>query len=84
MVHPEVPCYLFTPVCPHSLSFRPMLFPDTCTLQIKVAEDSRGNNCASFDGRHRVLLAPGDSVLISMSRWVCRPSYAFFRANWVP
>jgi len=28
MVHPQVPCILFTPVCPHSLSFRPLMFPD--------------------------------------------------------
>lgn len=28
MVHPQVPCVLFTPVCPHSLSFRPLMFPD--------------------------------------------------------
>lgn len=74
--HPEVPCMLFTPVCPHSLSFRPLLFPDTSTLQIKVSPDSRGTNCASFDGRHRTALHPGDSLLISMSRWpvpsICR------------
>jgi hypothetical protein len=76
MVHPEVPCMLFTPVCPHSLSFRPLLFPDTSTLQIKVSTESRGANCASFDGRHRAALNPGDSLLISMSRWplpsICR------------
>ena len=69
-------CMLFTPVCPHSLSFRPLLFPDTSTLQIKINSESRGNNCASFDGRHRATLNPGDSLLISMSRWplpsICR------------
>jgi len=76
MVHPEVPTILFTPICPHSLSFRPLLFPDTSTLQIRVSEESRGSNCVSFDGRNRVELHPGDSVLISMSRWplpsICR------------
>ncbi len=67
---------LFTPVCPHSLSFRPLLFPDTSTLQVMVSAESRGTNCASFDGRHRALLHPGDSLLISMSRFplpsICR------------
>jgi hypothetical protein len=76
MCQPQVPTILFTPVCPHSLSFRPLLFPDTSTLQIKVSPDSRGANCASFDGRHRATLNPGDSLLISMSRWplpsICR------------
>ena len=30
MVHPGVPAILFTPVCPHSLSFRPLIFPVRC------------------------------------------------------
>jgi NAD+ kinase len=76
MCHPEVPCMLFTPVCPHSLSFRPLLFPDTSTLQIAVSDESRGCNSASFDGRHRASLNPGDSILVSMSRFplpsICR------------
>ena len=33
---------LFTPVCPHSLSFRPLLLPDTSTLAIRVSAESRG------------------------------------------
>ncbi|KAI9078248.1 hypothetical protein K1719_039750 [Acacia pycnantha] len=28
MVHPQVPGILFTPVCPHSLSFRPLILPE--------------------------------------------------------
>ena len=36
MVHPQVPCILFTPICPHSLSFRPLMFPDHVQLCIQV------------------------------------------------
>jgi NAD+ kinase len=28
---------LFTPVCPHSLSFRPLIFPDSANIKIKVS-----------------------------------------------
>ncbi|KAG8089554.1 hypothetical protein GUJ93_ZPchr0011g27374 [Zizania palustris] len=38
MVHPNVPCMLFTPICPHSLSFRPVILPDSARLEI---EDTR-------------------------------------------
>ncbi|KAF2909887.1 hypothetical protein DAI22_11g060400 [Oryza sativa Japonica Group] len=31
MVHPNAPCLLFTPICPHSLSFRLVILPDFCT-----------------------------------------------------
>ena len=69
MVHPSVPAILFTPICPHSLSFRPVLFPSHVTLQVKVPNDARAGAWASFDGRHRVELRKGDSVIIKVSRW---------------
>ncbi|KAM7507786.1 hypothetical protein LguiA_018239 [Lonicera macranthoides] len=36
MVHPNVPCMLFTPICPHSLSFRPVILPDSARLELKA------------------------------------------------
>lgn len=69
MVHPSVPAILFTPICPHSLSFRPVLFPEHVTLQIKVPKDSRATAWVSFDGRHRKELMRGDRVVVSVSPW---------------
>ena len=40
MVHPAVPCFLFTPICPHSLSSRPLVFPEHVTLRVKVGRRS--------------------------------------------
>ena len=37
LVHPEVQSMLLTPICPHSLSFRPMLLPDSVKLKIQVS-----------------------------------------------
>ncbi|KAL4423771.1 hypothetical protein ABPG75_001072 [Micractinium tetrahymenae] len=69
MVHPAVPCFLFTPICPHSLSSRPLVLPEHVTLRIKVPLDSRSSAYCSFDGRSRQELRPGDAVMISMSQW---------------
>lgn len=33
MVHPSVPAMAFTPICPHSLSFRPVIFPAHAELR---------------------------------------------------
>ena len=33
MLHPRVPAICFTPICPHSLSFRPVVFPENVTLR---------------------------------------------------
>ena len=69
MVHPAVPSILLTPICPHSLSFRPVLFPDYVTLRIKVPWDARGSAWVSFDGRMRTELCRGESVRIRLSPW---------------
>ncbi|XP_031489912.1 probable NAD kinase 2, chloroplastic [Nymphaea colorata] len=67
MVHPNVPCMLFTPICPHSLSFRPVILPDSARLELKIPEDARSNAWVSFDGKRRQQLSRGDSVKIFMS-----------------
>ncbi|RLM58098.1 NAD kinase 2, chloroplastic-like [Panicum miliaceum] len=68
MVHPNVPCMLFTPICPHSLSFRPVILPDSARLELKIPDDARSNAWVSFDGKRRQQLSRGDSVHISMSQ----------------
>lgn len=67
MVHPSVPAILFTPICPHSLSFRPIVFPDSAKLQIEISEDARSHAWASFDGKSRLQLKRGDGLLVEMS-----------------
>ncbi|KAG6862310.1 hypothetical protein C0995_016008 [Termitomyces sp. Mi166 len=56
LVHPEIPAILITPICPHTLSFRPMLLPDSMELRICVPYNSRSTAWASFDGRGRIEL----------------------------
>ena len=56
LVHPEIPSILITPLCPHTLSFRPMLLPDSMELRICVPYNSRSTAWASFDGRGRIEL----------------------------
>ncbi|KAL4183699.1 hypothetical protein AMTRI_Chr11g99570 [Amborella trichopoda] len=67
MVHPNVPCMLFTPICPHSLSFRPVILPDSARLELKIPDDTRSNAWVSFDGKRRQQLSRGDSIQIQMS-----------------
>ncbi|KAI0471665.1 ATP-NAD kinase [Xylariaceae sp. FL0804] len=69
LCHPENPVMLVTSICPHTLSFRPIILPDTIVLRIGVPYDARTNSWASFDGRERIELQPGDYVTISASRF---------------
>lgn len=56
LVHPQIPSILITPICPHTLSFRPMQLPDSMELRVCVPYNSRSTAWASFDGRGRVEL----------------------------
>ena len=68
LVHPEVPSFLISPICAHSLSFRPMILPDTCELKIQVPVDSRNTAWVGFDGRERTELKQGDYISVKLSR----------------
>ncbi len=53
---------------------RPGLLPShhaahACTAALQVPSDSRSQVWASFDGRDRTELRPGDSVVIRLSKW---------------
>ncbi|THG93175.1 hypothetical protein EW026_g7988, partial [Hermanssonia centrifuga] len=69
LVHPEIPAILISPICPHTLSFRPMLLPDSMELRICVPFNSRSTAWASFDGRGRVELKQGDHIKITASKY---------------
>jgi NAD+ kinase len=69
MVHPQVPGILFTPICPHSLSFRPLIFPEHVTIRVQIPFNSRSPAWASFDGKDRRQLSPGDALVCSMAPW---------------
>lgn len=53
LCHPENPVILVTAICAHTLSFRPIILPDTMVLRIGVPYDARTSSWASFDGRER-------------------------------
>jgi len=67
MIHPSVPAIMVTPICPHSLSFRPIVVPAGVELKITVSPDSRNTAWVSFDGRNRQELTHGDSLLVTTS-----------------
>ncbi|KAF4981111.1 hypothetical protein FZEAL_3018 [Fusarium zealandicum] len=69
LCHPENPVMLVTSICAHTLSFRPIILPDTIVLRVGVPYNARTASWASFDGRERVELKPGDYVTISASRF---------------
>ncbi|KAJ9638985.1 NAD(+) kinase [Coniosporium tulheliwenetii] len=69
LVAPDIPAILLTPICPHTLSFRPMILSDSMLLKVKVPERSRATAYCAFDGKARLELRHGDAVTISASSY---------------
>uniref|UniRef100_A0A0K8UWE6 NAD(+) kinase n=1 Tax=Bactrocera latifrons TaxID=174628 RepID=A0A0K8UWE6_BACLA len=67
MIHPSVPAIMVTPICPHSLSFRPIVVPAGVELKISISPDSRNTSWVSFDGRNRQELLHGDCLRVTTS-----------------
>ncbi|KAF3931985.1 hypothetical protein ABW20_dc0102733 [Dactylellina cionopaga] len=69
LVHPDIPAILVTPICPHTLSFRPMILSDSMLLRVNIPEGSRATAWCSFDGRARLELRQGDYITIAASKY---------------
>lgn len=41
MMHPSVPAIMITPICPHSLSFRPIVVPAGVELKVVLADECK-------------------------------------------
>ncbi|KAH8740785.1 hypothetical protein FG386_002747 [Cryptosporidium ryanae] len=64
IVHPKVSGILFTPICPHTLSFRPLILPDSTELLIHIPESSRGGVQVALDGKRIVELENGQFAMV--------------------
>ena len=55
LCHPDNPVVLLTAICAHTLSFRPIVLPDTIVLRLGVPYDGRTSPWISFDGKERYI-----------------------------
>ncbi|XP_052226903.1 NAD kinase-like isoform X4 [Dreissena polymorpha] len=69
MIHPNVPAIMITPICPHSLSFRPIVVPAGVEIKVMLSPDARNSAMVSFDGRNRQEIHQGESVRITTAQF---------------
>jgi NAD+ kinase len=62
IVHHTVETMLLTPICPHSLTQRPLVLPADLPIRVRLA--SRGEMFVTFDGAVGRDLREGDEVLV--------------------
>ena len=63
IVYPKLEVFVMTPICPHSLTSRPVLLPTDCELKITIGTDM--DDCMlTVDGQQGVDLKNHDVVII--------------------
>ena len=71
LVEPSVQVLLLVPICPHTLSARPMIVPAHETIQIEIEADG-DDVMFAIDGVEPVTLMSGDSVVIQRSEYTTK------------
>ncbi len=67
VVHPSVPSIILTPICPFTLTNRPLIIPDSMLIEIRL-EGSPENMVLTLDGQEGFEMDPGDRIFIKKSR----------------
>jgi NAD+ kinase len=67
IVGPSVNALVVTPICPHTLTHRPLLVPGAARLAVTLTSHDKGA-MITFDGQVGVAMTEGDTVAIAPSR----------------
>ena len=67
IVHPAVESFLITPICPHTLSDRPLVVRDSSSIDMKLSSDT-GSVFLTLDGQTGIPLESSDRVRISRAQ----------------
>ena len=78
---PETSAFVISPICPHTLSSRPLVVPDSSRIEVSVGRQS-GRSRLSVDGQLRLSLNSGDSIAVKRCeqnvRFLHLPDYDYF------
>ena len=64
IMHPALEALALVPICPHTLSHRPIVLPSDQCIEIHLSQPNMAGQI-SFDGHTRAIIQSGDKVIIS-------------------
>lgn len=83
VVTPAIDAMIITPICPHSLSVRPLVVPGDVTVRIDPVELTHSDLLISFDGQKTAPLPEGMGLSIRIAPWrmhlIRFPEVTFYR-----
>ncbi|MDM8526349.1 NAD(+)/NADH kinase [Desulfococcaceae bacterium HSG8] len=63
IIHPAVPGIILTPICPFTLTNRPLIVPDSARIRIRLGEKS-SNIMLTFDGQAGLEIDERDTIIV--------------------
>jgi len=66
IVYPQVPAFVVTPICPHTLTNRPLVIPETSNIEVTFRSND-SQVYLTLDGQVGVELEPADRIAITKS-----------------
>ena len=72
VMDPDMDAMLFTPICPFTLSNRPLVIPGGETIELRVETGQRENTMLTVDGQNFFDLEEGDTVVFKRSNFKAR------------
>jgi len=67
ILHPEMDAFILNPICPFTLSNRPIIIPAHESLEIEIEREQRAGTMLTIDGQDVFQLTPGDRVVVKKS-----------------
>jgi NAD+ kinase len=67
IVHPAVECLIVTPICPHTLTDRPVVIGDDCCIEMRLRGQAEAVY-VTLDGQKGIVMESEDRVSISRAK----------------
>jgi NAD+ kinase len=81
IVHPAVESFIITPICPHTLSDRPVVVRDTSIVEMKLSAGTE-SVFLTLDGQKGIPLQPTDRIRVSRAekllKLILTPNKSYF------
>ena len=81
IVYPEKDLIIINPICPHTLTNRPLIIPENSDLQVKLWSKERGATL-TLDGQESYRLRSGDLIAVKKSNYTTKLVLSPHRSYW--
>jgi len=82
IVHPALDAFILVPICPHTMSHRPLVIEGSSQIEIFITQANHTDAQVTCDGQINLNLVPGDRIKVRRKdkrvRLIHPPSYDYY------